>query len=138
MAQEKLTESDASRAYAKTINTLDTTPLMPLLADDACYVAQNVFDELKGKDEISDYLSETFKQSRRSKDMNLFAELALTRAYTFYAKNGEPCVRLAVGDKDNAVAVVLFEIKDDRIQKIEFCTFIPDPSTVERTGEYPA
>lgn len=138
MAQEKLTEFDASRAYAKTINTLDITPLMPLLADDACYVAQNVFDELKGKDEISDYLSETFKQSRQSEDMNLFAELALTRAYTFYAKNGEPCVRLAVGDKDNAVAVVLFEIKDDRIQKIEFCTFIPDPTSVARTGEYPA
>ncbi len=138
MVQEKLTASDASRAYAKAINTMDKTPLMFLLADDVAYSSQNVLDELRGKDEISAFLSETFEESSQSEDMRLFAELALTRAYTFYAKSGEPCVRLAAGEKDNTVAVVLFEIKDDRIQKIEFCTFIPDPSTVERTGEYPA
>jgi hypothetical protein len=59
------------------------------------------------------------------------AELGKTRS----GFAGRDCVFMAQGEKEELQAVVLFEIKDNKISRYDLC--IPDLLNVERTGIYP-
>ena len=57
----ELTEKEAAIAFARAWNRLDATEFLALLAPDAKYASQWVFDELQGKDAIGDYLRAKLK-----------------------------------------------------------------------------
>jgi hypothetical protein len=70
----ELTPTEALRAYARMINTLDASPLEPLLADDFHYASQNVVDEIRSKKEFLDYIEPKLRVMARS-GSPVFAEM---------------------------------------------------------------
>lgn len=125
-----LTELDAATACAAAWNRLDCTHFLELLAPDACYASQHVFEELESKAAITDYLTGKMQAVRNSKTP-VFAELAKTT--TGFA--GRDCVALAQGDKTVVSAVILFEVDGNRIKRFDLC--IPELLGVNRSGQYP-
>lgn len=127
----KLTISDALRAYAKMMNTLDVKHIEPLLAEDFCYSSQWVFEEIKSKQGFIDYISPKLVSIAKSGSL-AYAEMCELKEY-----GGGPCVVIAQGRKDNLIATVKAEVDSGKIKRIDLCQ-IPPPSAALRTGEYPA
>ena len=125
-----LTELDAATAYAAAWNRLDCTQFLELLAPDAHYASQWVFEELESKTAIGDYLTGKMQAVRNAKTP-VFAELGTTTA-GFAGRN---CVAVAQGDKNVVSAVVLFEVEGNHIKRFDLC--MPELLGVERTGQYP-
>ena len=127
----KLTEVDALRAYARTMNTLDASHIEPLLGDNFRYSSQWMIGEFSSKQEFLDYL-EAMLDSIRKSGSKVYAEIAHANAW-----GHDECVVTAEGDKDNLVATVFAHVKDGKIQRIDMCGD-PPPSATMRTGEYPS
>ncbi|MEN6572369.1 MAG: nuclear transport factor 2 family protein [Anaerolineaceae bacterium] len=123
-------EFDAAEAYARAWNRLDCTEFVELLAPDASYASQWVFEELEGKEAIEKYLTNKIKAVKEGKDP-IFAEL--TTATESYP--GKDCVAMAQGDKQVVAAVVIFEVNDSRIKRIDMC--MPNLFNLKRSGNYP-
>lgn len=126
----ELTEKDAAIAYARAWNRLECSDFLELLAPDAIYESQWVFDELASKDVIADYLIHKMKAVKNAGN-KVFAELGKTRLGSF----GRDCVFIAQGKKEEVKAVVLFKVADDKIQRYDLC--VPELYDVERSGIYP-
>lgn len=126
----KITERDAATAYARAWNRLSCDDFLSLLDENAHYASQWVFDELKSRQEISDYLKGKM-QTVKGSDAKVYAELGVTRS----GFAGRHCVLLAQGQKEEIKAVVLFEVIEGRIKRYDLC--IPDLLDAERTGVYP-
>ncbi len=60
----ELTQTEALRAYAKMMNTLDVSALEPLLADNFTYESQAVFTPLDSKQSFLDYIAPSSSQSK--------------------------------------------------------------------------
>ena len=121
----------ALRAYAAMMNTLDSSKLEALLAENFHYASQMVFSEIESKQEYMAYIKPKLKAVRSSGD-KVWAEMGrLDDDFT------GPCVVLAQGDKENLVAVILAEIEGDSISRIDMC-IVPTPRSAVRSGEYPA
>jgi hypothetical protein len=127
-----LTEADALRAYAKMMNTLNIEPLEALLADDLTYESQWVFDLLDTKKAFLDYMVPKLNTIARS-NRPVFAEMGMVIAYR---GKQEPCVILAQDKKTNLVGLVLVDVKNNKIIRLDLCT-APSPQAAERSGEYP-
>lgn len=89
-----ITPDQAAHAYAMALNTLDTTPLEPLLADDFHYASQWVFEEITSKADYLRYLRSKFHTLRDGRNP-VFAELGHVYAYG----EDQPCVVLAQGSR---------------------------------------
>ena len=135
--QQSVTMDEAVEAYAAAWNNLDFSRFEPLVAEDVQYVSQNVIVEIDCKTGLMAYFRDLVEVIRFSPEKKVFAELGMTMPYDMYPKGGEPCVILSQGGKDHIIALVLFELKENKISKIEHCTFIPDPCTAHRSGNYP-
>ena len=131
----KLTEAIAATAVARAWNRLDSTEFIELLAPDACYASQWVFNELVGKDAISDYLTEKMRTVKayavNSSAHKVFAELGKTTT----SFSGRDCVFMAQGRKEAVTAVVLFDVAGEKIKRYDLC--IPELLGVVRSGVYP-
>jgi len=125
-----LTIEAALKAYATTMNTLDSSKLEPLLAPDFHYESQMVFSEIKSKQEYLDYINPKLETVKAS-GTKVWAEMAMLT----HSIPG-PCVVLAQGEKENLVALVLAKVKGDFIERIDMC-IVPTPQSTERSGEYP-
>ena len=136
MKQARFTTLDAVRAYARAWNNLDVSCLEPLLADDVHYASQWVFDEIDDKARLVEYLTGKMDTVRESPGAKVWVEVGETRPYPMYPCEPGPCALVAQGNRDNARAVVLFEVEGGRIVRIDMC-LVPSPETVHRTGEYP-
>src|SRR5665213_4565248 len=122
-----LSKTDALRAYAAMMNTLDAKDFEPMLAQDCHYESQWVFSEIKSKMEFVHYITgklQTFKAS----DKKVWAELG----HCFWG----PCVVLAEDERENLVATVVVEVEGDKITRMDMCG-VPSPYLSRRTGEYP-
>ena len=120
----------ALRAYAAMMNTLDSSKLESLLAENFRYASQMVFSEIESKQEYMAYIKPKLEAVRSSGD-KVWAEMGrLDDDFT------GPCVVLAQGDKENLVAVILAEIEGDFISRIDMC-IVPTPQSAVRSGEYP-
>ncbi len=122
-----LTEYEAAEAFARAWNGMDCTAFLPLLAEDACYASQWVFEELQGREAIKNYLApkmETIKSSSRQ----VFAELGKTN-------DRRDCVIMAQDTKDHIMATVLFEVAEDKIQRYDMC--MPGITGALGSGVYP-
>lgn len=135
--QRELTSNEAAEAYAASWNTLDFSRFDPMLAENVSYTSQNVIVEIEGKAGLMAYFRDVANMTGSSPEKKVFAELGVTMPYDMYPKGGEPCVILSQGNKDHIIALVLFNIKHNKISEIEYCTFVPKPSSAHRSGRYP-
>jgi len=127
-----LTKETVMRAYAAMMNTLDSSNIELLLADDFHYASQNVFDEIELKKAYMEYINGKLDTIRAIGERILWAEMGTLN----YGIPG-PCVILAQNEMDNIVAVVVCEIKDDLVSRFDMITVAPSPQSAIRTGEYP-
>jgi hypothetical protein len=131
----ELKEADAAKAYAKAWNCLEPETFTDLLAPDALYASPWVFEEMTGKEQISDYLvgkMETVqRQAVSNKSLRVLAELGKTTK-SFPDRD---CVILFQGDSDKAKAAVLFEIDWSGVKCLDLC--IPDLLGLVHSGIYP-
>ncbi len=125
-----LSNKDALIAYAKMMNTLDSTEFESLLADDFQYESQTVLTPLNGKKEFIEYITEKLCTIKNSRSV-MYAELAQLDAY-----GQKDCVLIAQNDKDNLLATVYTKVRESKIIRIDMC-IIPDPKTALRTAIYP-
>lgn len=126
-----MTDEDALRAYAKTMNTLNIEPLEKVLVENFHYSSQNVFSELTSKAEFLDYLESKLATIIRS-GATVYAELGTVFAYG----RQQPCVVLAQGDQTNLVALVLATVESGQLSRLDLC-ILPTPGAAQRSGEYP-
>ncbi|MBI5439301.1 MAG: hypothetical protein HY936_10235 [Nitrosomonadales bacterium] len=127
----KLTEIDALRAYARMMNTLDTSHIEPLLDENFRYSSQWMIGEIPSKQEFLDYIkSELF--SIKQSGGRVYAEIAIIQAW-----GHNECVVTAEGEKDNLAATVFAHVKNGKVGRIDMCN-TPLPSETMRTGEYPS
>lgn len=127
----KLTEAAALRAYAKMMNTLDTAPLEPLLAEDFAYESQAVFQALESKQAFLDYIKPKLQTIARAKAI-VYAEMGTVAAYG----KQQPCVILAQNEKSNLVGLVLAKVDANKLKRLDLCV-VPPPHSADRSGEYP-
>ncbi len=127
-----MTEKDASIAYAKAWNTLDCSEFLTLLDENAHYASQWVFEELEGKDAISEYLVEKMK-TVESSGSKVYAELGKTGESSAFP--GRDCVLLAQGEEIDINAAIVFEVRNGKIKRFDLC--MPSLLNVIRTGVYP-
>lgn len=125
-----LSNKDALITYAKMMNTLDSTEFESLLADDFQYESQTVLTPLNGKKEFIEYIRPKLSAIKNSNAV-VFAELAELDAY-----GQKDCVLIAQNDKDNLLATVYAQVKENRIIRLDMC-IAPDPKKALRTGVYP-
>ncbi len=126
----ELTQEEALRAFARMMNRLDPNELLPLLADDIHYASQWVFEEIESKADYADYIVPKLKAVYDA-GSEVWAEMGLIEG-----RWGPHCVIVAQDDQENLKAVVLAQVKDGKLQRLDMC-FTPSPSDVERTGDYP-
>jgi len=124
-----LTEEEALRAYAKMMNSLDASDLAPILADDFHYASQWVFDEIESKSAYLEYITPKLEALEKS-GVVAWAEMG------WLDRGRRPCVVMAQGEKENLIAVVLVEVGDGKIKRLDLCG-TPSPHSARRTGEYP-
>lgn len=122
-----LLKSQALRAYAAMLNSLDARDFAPLLADDCHYESFWVFAEIKSKQEYLQYITNKLRAMRVS-GKKLWAELG----HCFWG----PCVVIAEDERDNLIATVVVEIENEKIKRMDLCG-VPSPYLATRTGEYP-
>jgi len=121
---------DALIAYAKMMNTLDSTEFESLLEDNFSYESQTVIEPINGKKEFIEYIRPKLRAIKISNAV-IFAELAELNAY-----GQKDCVLIAQNDKNNLVATVYAKVNGSKIIRLDMCT-VPDPRSALRTGIYP-
>jgi len=125
-----LSQEDALRAYAVMMNTQDESEFAELLADDFHYASQWVFDVIESKQEYLDYIRPKLLAVKKSGSA-VWAEMAhLEREFP------GPCVVMAQGQKNNLISVVLAEVANGKITRLDMCG-APSPNSAKRSGDYP-
>lgn len=127
-----LTELAAATAFARAWNRLDPDAFLELLAPDAHYASQWVFDELASRDAIADYLRSKMKTVRNYRINNPGHR---ARAELTTCRNGRDCVAMTQGDHDEVKAVVIFTISGDTIARYDMC--MPELMGPLRSGVFP-
>ena len=127
-----LTEFSALQSYAKMMNTLNSWVLEPFLADDFTYESQNVFQAITSKKEFLNYITPKLQTIAKA-GATVFAEMGEVHAYG----RKQPCVVLAQNQKDNLVALVLAQVEENKLKRLDLC-IVPLPNTAKRSGEYPS
>ena len=125
-----LTEEAAAIAFAKAWNRLEPDLFLTLLAPEARYASQWVFDELVGSTAIADYLREKMNTVKSSgNDASACVRVEIGRA------NGRPCALMTQGVSDEAKAAVLFDVGDGKVVRYDLC--IPQVVGFQGTGLFP-
>lgn len=125
-----LTKEYALRAYAVMMNTQDESSFADLLADDFHYASQWVFAEIGSRQAYLDYIRPKLLSVKHSGSL-VWAEMAhLEREIP------GPCVVMAQGDKNNLISVVVAEVANGKITRLDMCG-APSPHSARRSGDYP-
>ena len=130
-----LTEEKVVFAFAKAWNRLEPDGFLDLLATDARYASQWVFDELVGAPAISDYLKGKMRTVRAHgvNDPNSRVRVEIGR--TTEGQDGRPCAFMTQGKANEVQAAVIFEVSGDNVSRYDLC--IPRLLGAVRTGVYP-
>lgn len=131
----RLTEKGAVFAFAKAWNRLDPEAFLALLAPDARYASQWVFEELKSASAIAYYLRGKMKTVREHGVNNPESRVRVEIGSTTQGFADRPCACMQQGTSDKVLAAVLFEVVDGRIKRYDLC--IPQLLGVVRTDVYP-
>lgn len=127
-----LTEKDAAIAFARAWNRLDATEFLALLAPDAKYASQWVFEELQGKAAIADYLQAKLKSVKAHSVNNPQAKVRVEIGSTQAEGENRPCAYMKQGDSE---VVVIFTVSHGMISRYELC--IPQLYRPDRSCVYP-
>lgn len=131
----ELTEESAVLAFARAWNRLEPEIFLALLAPDARYASQWVFEELVGVSAISDYLRSKMRTVRANaaNDQSLRVRVEVGR--TGHGSYDRPCAFMTQGKGEDVQAAVVFKVCDDRISRYDLC--IPQIVGATRTGLFP-
>lgn len=113
-----LTERIAATAFARAWNRLDSDAFLNLLAPDARYASQWVFNELESREAITDYLRGKMKTVRNYRINNPGHR---ARAELTTCRDGRDCVAMTQGDHYEVKAVVVFTVSGNRIARYDMC-----------------
>jgi hypothetical protein len=130
-----LTEDEAVVAFAKAWNRLEPDGFLALLAPDARYASQWVFEELVGATAIAHYLRGKMGTVRAHSlnDPSLRVRVEIGR--TPQGAGGRPCAFMTQGKNRSVQAAVLFEICGDHVARYDLC--IPQILGAVRTSVFP-
>ncbi len=131
----KLTEEKVVFAYARAWNRLEPGDFLELLAPDARYASQWVFEELVGAPAITEYLTAKMRtvQDLGVNDPNSRVRVEVGR--TTKSEYGRPCAFMTQGTSNEVQAAVIFEVSGGKISRYDLC--IPQLYGVVRTGVFP-
>lgn len=130
-----LTEEDVVFAFAKAWNRLEPDGFLALLAPEARYASQWVFEELVGVATISDYLRGKMRTVRAHSVNDPNSRVRVEVGRTACGEDGRPCAFMTQGRGNEVQAAVLFEISDGRVSRYDLC--IPQIVGAVRTGVFP-
>ena len=130
-----LTEDDVVFAFAKAWNRLEHDGFLALLAPEARYASQWVFEELVGVATISDYLRGKMRTVRAHSVNDPNSRVRVEVGRTACGEDGRPCAFMTQGHGNEVQAAVLFEISDGRVSRYDLC--IPQIVGAVRTGLFP-
>ena len=130
-----VTEEDVVFAFAKAWNSLEPDGFLALLAPEARYASQWVFDELVGVSAISDYLRGKMRTVRAHSVNDPNSRVRVEVGRTACGEDGRPCAFMTQGHGNEVQAAVLFEISDGRVSRYDLC--IPQILGAVRTGVFP-
>ncbi len=130
-----LTEEDVVFAFAKAWNRLEPDGFLALLAPEARYASQWVFEELVGVATISDYLRGKMRTVRAHSVNDPNSRVRVEVGRTACGDDGRPCAFMTQGHGNEVQAAVLFEISDGRVSRYDLC--IPQIVGAVRTGVFP-
>ena len=133
--KNKITQQDAVFAFAKAWNRLQPEGFLALLAPDARYASQWVFEELAGSEAIAEYLRGKMRTVRaygvNAPDSRVRVEIGRTTQ----GHDGRPCAFMTQGRGDAVHAAVLFEVKAGKVARYDMR--IPQLPGAVRTGVFP-
>ena len=130
-----LTQEDVVFAFAKAWNRLEPDGFLALLAPEARYASQWVFEELVGVATISDYLRGKMRTVRAHSVNDPNSRVRVEVGRTACGEDGRPCAFMTQGRGNEVQAAVLFEISDGRVSRYDLC--IPQIVGAVRTGIFP-
>ncbi len=130
-----VTEEEVVFAFAKAWNRLEPEGFLALLAPDARYASQWVFEELVGSTAISDYLRGKMRTVRAHSLNDSNSRVRVEIGRTAQGQGGRPCAFMTQGHGNEVQAVVLFEVCDGRVSRYDLC--IPQILGAVRTGVFP-
>lgn len=130
-----LTEDKVVFAFAKAWNRLDPDGFLDLLAPDARYASQWVFDELVGAPAIATYLKEKMRTVRAHGVNDPNSRVLVEIGRTTEGQDGRPCAFMTQGKVNEVQAAVIFEVSGDNVSRYDLC--IPQLLGAVRTGVYP-
>ena len=130
-----VTEEDVVFAFAKAWNRLEPDGFLALLAPEARYASQWVFEELVGVAAISDYLRGKMRTVRAHSVNDPNSRVRVEVGRTACGEDGRPCAFMTQGRGNEVQAAVLFEISDGRVSRYDLC--IPQIVGAVRTGIFP-
>lgn len=128
----ELTEKEAAIAFARAWNRLDATEFLALLAPDAKYASQWVFEELQGKDAIENYLQAKLKTVKAHAVNNPQSKVRVEIGITQAGDADRPCAYMKQGTNE---VVVIFTVNDGMISRYDSC--IPQLYRPDRSCVYP-
>lgn len=130
-----LTQEDVVFAFVKAWNRLEPDGFLALLAPEARYASQWVFEELVGVATISDYLRGKMRTVRAHSVNDPNSRVRVEVGRTACGEDGRPCAFMTQGHGNEVQAAVLFEISDGRVSRYDLC--IPQIVGAVRTGIFP-
>ena len=131
----KLTEEDAVFAFAKAWNRVEPDGFLALLAPDARYASQWVFEELVGADAIEAYLKGKMRTVRAHGVNNPNSRVRVEIGRTAHGEGGRPCAFMTQGQGNAVQAAAVFEVRDGQVARYNLC--IPQILGAVRTGVFP-
>ena len=131
----EFTEEDAVFAFAKAWNRLEPDGFLALLAPDARYASQWVFEELVGADAIEAYLKGKMRTVRAHGVNNPDSRVRVEVGRTAHGEGGRPCAFMTQGQGNAVQAAAVFEVRDGQVARYNLC--IPQILGAVRTGVFP-
>ncbi len=130
-----VTEEDVVFAFAKAWNRLEPDGFLALLAPEARYASQWVFDELVGVSAISDYLRGKMRTVRAHSVNDPTSRVRVEVGRTAQGQDSRPCAFMTQGNDNEVQAAVVFEISQGKVSRYDLC--IPQTLGAVRTGVFP-
>ena len=131
----ELTEEDAVFAFAKAWNRLEPDGFVALLAPDARYASQWVFEEIVGADVIQAYLTGKMQTVRAYAVNDPNSRVWVEIGRTAHGDGGRPCAFMTQGQGNAVQAAAVFEVRDGQVARYNLC--IPQILGAVRTGVFP-
>lgn len=130
-----LTEEKVVFTFSKAWNRLEPDGFLDLLAPDARYASQWIFDELIGAPAITEYLKKKMRSVQAHGINDPTSRVRVEIGHTTEGLDGRPCAFMTQGKTNEVQAAVLFEVSGDNVTRYDLC--IPQLLGAVRTGVYP-